>query len=67
MVLNALRQAKHISHFNLEEAIELANELGAKKTYLTHISHLMGRHKEINRLLPKNVELAYDGMSIHLD
>lgn len=67
LVLNALRQAKHISHFNLEEAIELAQELGAKKTYLTHISHLMGRHKDINSLLPKNIELAYDGLCIEVD
>jgi len=67
LVLNALRQSKHISHFNLEEAIALAQELGAEKTYLTHISHLMGRHKDVSPMLPENVELAYDGLRFELD
>ena len=64
MVLNALRKEKHISHFNLEEAIELINELKPQKAYLTHISHLMGEHNEVSKQLPKNVEIAYDTLSI---
>ncbi len=67
LVLNALRKTKHISHFNLEEAIELSRELGAEKTYLTHISHLMGKHAEVNLQLPKGIELAYDGLKISID
>lgn len=66
LILNALRQSKHISHFNLEEAIELAQELGAETTYLTHISHLMGKHEEVSALLPEGIELAYDGLEIKL-
>ena len=66
LVLNALRQSKHISHFNLEEAIELAQELGAEQTYLTHISHLMGKHAEVSALLPGNVQLCYDGLQIEV-
>jgi phosphoribosyl 1,2-cyclic phosphate phosphodiesterase len=64
LVLNALRKEKHISHFNLEEALELINELKPEKAYLTHISHLMGEHKEVSNRLPKNVEIAYDTLSI---
>jgi len=64
LVLNALRKEKHISHFNLEEAIELINELKPQKAYLTHISHLMGEHNEVSKQLPKNVEIAYDTLSI---
>ena len=64
LVLNALRKEKHISHFNLREALELINELKPKKAYLTHISHLMGEHKEVSKELPNNVEIAYDTLSI---
>lgn len=64
LVLNALRKKKHLSHFNLEEAIALANELGAKRTYLTHISHLMGRYADVQSDLPGNVFLAYDGLTV---
>jgi phosphoribosyl 1,2-cyclic phosphate phosphodiesterase len=65
-ILNALRKSKHISHFNLKEAIELIKELNPKKAYLTHISHLMGRHSEVEQELPENISLAYDGLSINL-
>ena len=64
LVLNALRIEKHISHFNLEEALQLIKELKPKKAYLTHISHLMGKHEEVNSSLPENVEIAYDTLSI---
>ena len=64
LVLNALRKEKHISHYNLEEALELIKELKPKKAYLTHISHLMGKHEEVNSSLPENVEIAYDTLSI---
>ncbi len=62
LVLNALRKEKHISHFTLEEALELVAEIKPKKAYLTHISHLMGEHKEVSKELPENVEIAFDGL-----
>ncbi|MEM9856130.1 MAG: MBL fold metallo-hydrolase [Bacteroidota bacterium] len=64
VVLNALQQENHISHFNLQEALDLALKIGADKTYFTHISHKMGRHKSTESLLPENVFLAYDGLKI---
>lgn len=66
LVLNALQQAKHISHLTLEEAISFAQEINAEQTYFTHISHKMGTHDEVSELLPKGVLLAYDGLKIEL-
>lgn len=66
LVLNALRQEPHISHFNLEEALALIEELKVDQAYLTHISHLMGKHDDISKLLPDNVALAYDGLVIDM-
>jgi len=66
LILNALRREKHISHFTLQEAIALATELGAKKTYFTHISHQLGLHDEVNKELPDNMELGFDGLQIVL-
>ena len=66
LVLNALRREKHVSHFTLDEALELIEELKPKKAYLTHISHQLGRHEEVTEELPSNVELAYDGLEITL-
>lgn len=66
IIINALRQEKHISHFSLEEAVEIAKECGARKTYFTHISHHMGLHKDVNNRLPDNMELAYDGLSFYM-
>lgn len=64
IVLNALRHEKHISHFTLNEAIAVANDIAPDHTYFTHISHQLGLHKEINEQLPKGCSLAYDGMSL---
>lgn len=66
LVLNALRREKHISHFNLEEAVALIRELQVPKAYLTHISHQLGLHEEVNRELPEGIELAYDGLVIEV-
>ena len=66
LVLNALRKQKHISHFSLGEATELANELGVEKAYFTHISHQLGLHKEINSELQSGRELAFDGLIVEL-
>lgn len=65
LVLNALRKSKHIAHFNLAEAIELAQELKVRKAYFTHISHQLGRHSEIESELPEGVHLSYDGLVLH--
>lgn len=64
LVINALRREHHISHFTLSEALELIEELKPKKAYLTHISHLLGKHDEVSKELPAHVEIAYDGLKI---
>jgi len=64
LVIDALRKEKHISHFNLEEAIALVKELEVEQAYLIHISHLMGKHADETPLLPKGIELAYDGLKL---
>ncbi|MCX2451505.1 MBL fold metallo-hydrolase [Pedobacter sp. PLR] len=64
LVINALQHEEHISHFTLQEAIEFAQKIGAEMTYLTHISHNLGLHEEVEEELPKNIKLAYDGLSI---
>ncbi len=66
LILNALQIKKHISHFTLAEAIELINELNPQKAYLLHISHKMGLSQEVEATLPKNISLAYDGLSISI-
>lgn len=64
LVLNALRHKAHHSHFNLKEALALADELGADKAYFTHISHQLGVHSEVEASLPQNRHLAFDGLQI---
>ena len=64
LIINALRKEKHISHFNLEEALEVIKRVNPNKAYITHISHLMGTHNSINKTLPNNVSFAYDGLRI---
>ncbi len=66
LVINALQKQTHISHFTLEEAITFAAEIGAGQTYLTHISHRLGRHEDISKELPTGVELAYDGLKLEM-
>ena len=66
LVLNALRREKHVSHFTLQEAIELSQELGAKQTYFTHLSHQLGKHDDISLELPSNIKLAFDGMQLEV-
>lgn len=64
LVINALRKEPHISHFNLDEALDFIDKVKPKKSYLTHISHHMGFHDEVQQRLPKNVYLAYDNLQI---
>jgi phosphoribosyl 1,2-cyclic phosphate phosphodiesterase len=66
LVVDGLRHETHISHFNLSQALELIAELKPDKAYITHISHQLGLHDEINPTLPSNVELAYDGLVFEL-
>ncbi|MEA1886880.1 MAG: MBL fold metallo-hydrolase [Bacteroidota bacterium] len=65
-VINALRKEKHLSHFNLREAVDLINEISPDKGYITHISHQMGLHNDVTKELPSNIELAYDGLVINI-
>jgi phosphoribosyl 1,2-cyclic phosphate phosphodiesterase len=66
IVINALRKEKHISHYTLNEAIDLMFELKPKRAYLTHISHQLGTHKEITEELPDWIQPAYDGLCIEV-
>lgn len=67
VVLNALRKEKHLSHFTLDEAIEMATVLNARQTYFTHLSHQMGFHHETSKELPKGMFFAYDGLKLHVN
>lgn len=64
--VNTLRKESHISHFNLQEGIEVARRVNASQTYFTHLSHQMGLHEDISDELPRNISLAYDGLVISL-
>jgi phosphoribosyl 1,2-cyclic phosphate phosphodiesterase len=66
LVLNALRKAKHFSHFSLPEALEVIAKVKPKQAYLTHISHEMGLHAEVDRELPEGVRLAYDKLTVEI-
>ncbi|AUP81482.1 MBL fold metallo-hydrolase [Flavivirga eckloniae] len=64
LVVNALRIDPHRSHFNLEEALQFIDKVKPETAYLTHISHLLGFHEEVEKTLPRNVFLAYDGLEV---
>ena len=66
LVINALREEPHDTHFNLKEALDFITLVQPKTTYLTHISHIMGYHEEVQKNLPPNVFLAYDNLEITL-
>ncbi len=66
IVLNALRNEQHIAHFTLQEAINLVHELAIPKAYFTHISHQLGKHNEVESLLPPGIHLGYDGLVLHV-
>jgi phosphoribosyl 1,2-cyclic phosphate phosphodiesterase len=67
LVLNALRHKPHISHYTLDEAVEMVKELGVPRGYFTHISHQLGLHAAVAPTLPAGVELAWDGLLLHFD
>jgi len=64
LVLNALQREPHVSHFNLEQALEQVRKINPEQAYLIHISHKLGLHAEVSRELPQNIALAYDGMQL---
>ncbi len=64
LVINALQKEHHISHFTLDEAVEFAGKIGAETTYFTHMSHNLGLHEDVEKELPKNMKLAYDGLTL---
>jgi phosphoribosyl 1,2-cyclic phosphate phosphodiesterase len=66
IVLNALRNEHHVSHFTLNEAIALVQELGIPEAYFTHISHQLGLHAEVEKNLPQGIHLAYDGLTLNI-
>lgn len=66
LVLNALQKDRHISHLTLDEALHLSREIKAEKTYFTHISHKMGKHVDVENLLPYSTHLAYDQLIVEL-
>lgn len=67
LVVNALQEQPHISHFTLEEALAFIAEVNPKRAYLTHIGHRFGTHEYIQSILPENVFVAYDQLSVAID
>ena len=66
LIVNALRKEEHLSHFTLSEALDFITEINPEKAYLTHISHLLGKHDDVEKELPENVFLAYDGLTFEV-
>ena len=66
IVLNALQKEDHISHFTLAQAVALLEELKPEKGFLTHISHKLGLHTEVERELPPFIRLGYDGLKFEV-
>lgn len=65
LVLNALRWEKHYSHFTVDEAIEIVEELKPKQAYFTHISHQLPPYKKLQEYLPKGIDSAFDGLELN--
>ena len=66
-VVNGLRQEPHLSHFSLEEALTLIDDVKPRRAYITHISHQMGFHRQVQAALPPRVYLAYDGLEVCME
>jgi phosphoribosyl 1,2-cyclic phosphate phosphodiesterase len=67
LVINALRHENHISHFNLQEALAVAEQVGAERTYLVHMSHQLEPHQTLQQMLPPGVFVSYDGLEVEVD
>lgn len=63
VIIDALRKSRHISHLSLDEAIEMLEDLKPEVGYLTHMSHFLGLHEELEKALPDFIKPAYDGLS----
>jgi phosphoribosyl 1,2-cyclic phosphate phosphodiesterase len=66
LVINALRQEEQISHFNLDQALAIIKKVNPKKAYLTHLSHYMGLHEDLEQDLPEHVFVGYEGLQIEI-
>ena len=66
LVINCLQVKEHLSHLNLREMLKIVSKIDVGKVYLTHISHNLGIHSEVNKKLPKNIKLAYDNLELNL-
>lgn len=66
LVLDTLQKEPHLSHFTLSQALELIDKLNVPMAYLTHISHKLGLHAQVEQELPPHVHLAYDGLVLDL-
>lgn len=66
LIINALRHTTHISHISLNECLAIVKKLNPRMTYLTHLSHDMGKHNDIEKLLPENIRIAYDNLVLNL-
>jgi phosphoribosyl 1,2-cyclic phosphate phosphodiesterase len=66
IVINALRKQEHVSHFTLDEAVKLMEEFKPEKAYLTHISHQLGRHADVNKELPAYIQCGFDGLRVEI-
>jgi phosphoribosyl 1,2-cyclic phosphate phosphodiesterase len=66
MVVSAVRKEPHVSHYNLEQAVNILQFINPEVGYITHLSHLMGFHNAVERMLPDGIRLAYDGLEIYL-
>ena len=66
LVINALKTTEHHSHFSLQQALDFVNLVRPEKAYLTHISHLLGFHDDVEQSLPENVFLAYDNLVLEM-
>lgn len=67
LIINALRDSPHHSHFTVQEAMEISEKLGNPRTYFTHIAHQFGRYAERNHQFPSHIQMAYDGLTIEFD
>ena len=67
LIINSVRFEKHLSHYSVPEVIKLVDELRPKKAYLTHLSHQIGLHRDIQEKLPANLSAAYDGLSLDIE
>lgn len=66
LVINALRREQHYSHFNLEQALAIIDELKPERAYLTHVSHRLGKYVDVSQELPQNVFLGIDNQLIEV-